>query len=487
MKTRISSLVLLLSAGLTATGAQAAIVASDNAADSVYDSGLTDGLDGGTGTGAWIVTTTGANAASLVGNSRSNGFDDGVAINSPSGPSGRAFGLGASDGDVATATLPLDTALQVGETISFGFDFGFVETGGVAEAALQNADGEDILSISFTGGGNFDVTDGGGATDTGLGFASNGFLVEITLDSATTYTGTIVKLADRTVANISGSLSAPAGGQIIDRVSFSADGLAPTGTGATSTVHFFYFNNIEVDDNTDTPLVVALDEASDVAYDSGFNDGSDGGTGTGAWAIVTGSNSGSFIGDSRANGFSGGAGINTDGESFRLQSSDGDVATATLPFDEAMLVDDTISFGFDFGFVENGGITGATLQNASGEDLVSLTYTGGGALDVNDASGATDTGLGFTSDGFDVTLTLDSATTMSGVVRSLNDGSEAAVSATLLSPAGGQTIEQITFSANNLAPSAGSADPGWHFYFNAIRIERPTPVTSVERWDLFDN
>ncbi|MEQ8819438.1 MAG: hypothetical protein RLY93_04285 [Sumerlaeia bacterium] len=486
MKSSILSLALLSGLGLCAAHSHAGLVASDDAADSAYDSGLSDGLNGGSGFGPWSITT-GANSDSFTTTSLSNGFGAGPGIDAPYN-GGRAWGLSASDADVASAVRPLDSSLQVGHTLRFAFDYGFAETGGVVGIALQNSTGEDLLEIAFTGGGNLDVTDGAGTSNSGLSFSTDGFEAQITLDSATTYSGRIVRLDDHSVATISGTLLAPAGGQDVDQVRFFTDNIAPPGSSGDPG-WFFFFNDLEVDDNISGETVIAADDSSNAAYDSGFSDGLNGGTGFNPWNITTGANANAFLANSIANGFGEGPGVNAPygqpGDAWGLASSDGSNATAARPFAAAMQPGQTIRFGFDYGFVETGAILGARIQNASGEDLILISFSGGGTgMFVTHGTDSTAIGLGYSSDGFEVEITLDTTTTFSGTITRLGNRTSEAISGTLFSPGGGQAIAQVAFFANNVAPSGMSGDQGWFYHFNNLEIV--APASSVGDWALFD-
>lgn len=462
-------------AAISFQAASAAPVVSNNAADAAYNGGFLNGVEGGTGCGAWIISTP-TNSSSFTANSRANGFGGGGGINTPGGSSGRAWGLSSSDGATATATLPFDAPVAVGHSVKFWYDNGFMETGGTARAALQNSSGEDLLYLGFTGGGGFDVVDAGGATSTGLGFTSDGFSVEITLLTASTYSATITKYFDGSSSTVTGTLLSPAGGQAVDRVAFSAIAMAPSGLSGDQG-WFFHFNNVIVDDNAEA--IVASDSAADGGYDGGFFDTTTGGMGLGAWTVALDINAASFTGNSRVNGFSGGRGVNTAGRAWGLSAPVGESASATRTLSTPLEVGGVFSYQMDYGFVEGGGVAKTALQNAAGEDLASVSFTGGGNFDVVDASGATNTGLGFSSSGFGVEFVLTSASTFTATITRLNDNQQAFVSGTLANPPGGQSVERFAFSSTGVAPAAFPSDPGWAFYVNAIQVREGPDAPAV--------
>ena len=79
----------------------------------------------------------------------------------------------------------------------------------------------------------------------------------------------------------------------------------------------------------------ASDKASNSPYEPGntWADGQNGGTGFGAWALTSGTNSGFFMGTSSSNGAMPPSGnIDTAGESWGMFASGGDTASAVRPF-----------------------------------------------------------------------------------------------------------------------------------------------------------
>lgn len=86
---------------------------------------------------------------------------------------------------------------------------------------------------------------------------------------------------------------------------------------------------------------IGVDLANDPAYNSGWLNGTDGGTPAsfGAWSLVTGGvNSGHFIGDSTTlSGGNTGADINTTGESFGMYGHSGETSEAYRDFNGSTL------------------------------------------------------------------------------------------------------------------------------------------------------
>ncbi|MEZ4762494.1 MAG: hypothetical protein R3C26_04595 [Calditrichia bacterium] len=126
--------------------------AADDASDSVYDSGWNNTSNGGTGFGAWVLSTTGA-AGHFRDSSTNNGFGDGNSdgdINT----SGRAWGMYANSGGLSEAIRPFSTALVAGQKFSISMDNGDVQSGSnqTVGFGLQNSSGENLFEFYFRGG-----------------------------------------------------------------------------------------------------------------------------------------------------------------------------------------------------------------------------------------------------------------------------------------------------------------------------------------------
>ena len=131
-----------------------------------------------------------------------------------------------------------------------------------------------------------------------------------------------------------------------------------------------------------------FDDASQPAYDDGWQNGDNGGTpGTfGAWDLTDNNNDGTdifagyFIGDSTA----GGANINSDGVSFGIFANPSDAfATATRTFGTALTIGERFSFDLAVNF--RNGNKGFDLRNDSGNTIFNLNI-GGDTYTVNGSS-----------------------------------------------------------------------------------------------------
>lgn len=156
--------------------------------------------------------------------------------------------------------------------------------------------------------------------------------------------------------------------------------------------------------------VIGADTAAHSAYNGGWTNGSNGGSGFGPWALTpqpNSNNAGFFIGSSANNGDGGGnapppSDIDTSGESWGLYANSGQTGAAVRPLTGALALNQSIRFDYDNGWIDNGGTVGFSFL-AGGEERLGLTFVGGEQnYFVQDASGPVDTGIGFTDEGMQI-------------------------------------------------------------------------------------
>jgi hypothetical protein len=197
--------VALLSTVSASLSAQV-LPASDNAADAAYNSGWTNGSNGGTNFQSWIFSqSNNSNGGFFVGNSNNNGGGTGPGINVAS----EAFGLYANSGVQTTAYRPLIGTLGLGQTLSLDFDNGWIDTGGSAGFYFANASNTARFTFYFSGGDSqYRFVDGSGTHGTGLGFTEGGLRASFTLDTPTSYTFEVSQLASSSSFTHSGTIAA---------------------------------------------------------------------------------------------------------------------------------------------------------------------------------------------------------------------------------------------------------------------------------------
>jgi hypothetical protein len=158
--------------------ANAAIVAFDSAADPVYNSGWSNGQNGGYGLLPWQIFPSGGTF--FVGDSNTNGFFGGPGINS----AGRAWGI---DAPVQGPTYPyfyrgIAATVQVGWVVSWDIDTGHIPPG----AQVQQW-GLGSIFLGLDGAAtNYWFQDTNGRVGTAIPATDGGLHVEYMWTSATT-------------------------------------------------------------------------------------------------------------------------------------------------------------------------------------------------------------------------------------------------------------------------------------------------------------
>ena len=174
----LSAMAALAVAGISQT-THAALVASDNAGNSVYSIGQTfSGLNGGSGFGAWSVTNN--SGGNFVSSDNRSGIMPWFDIYNPGG-------------NQTTATRPLDSVLSSGETLSFDLVLNGLQSNSNASVGFFLADsaGNGLFTFYQQGQSSTEgyVVDAGGTTS-GIGVSYNYQTVDLmafTLTSPTTY------------------------------------------------------------------------------------------------------------------------------------------------------------------------------------------------------------------------------------------------------------------------------------------------------------
>lgn len=175
---------------------QATLIASDDSADGVYDDGWQSGDNGGSGFFGWTLGNTGGNSGHFIFDSTKNGGNVDTNGDGDINAGGRAWGMFANSGETADAFRGF-APLQVGDTLSFAIDNGFIDQGGAVGAALRSLDGDNRFEFLFVGGDNqYRINDGTVGFGTGINFTDQGLSLEFTLTGIDTYDITITTLFD---------------------------------------------------------------------------------------------------------------------------------------------------------------------------------------------------------------------------------------------------------------------------------------------------
>lgn len=220
------TLVLVTIAAAFAASVRASSLASDNASDPVYSGGGNyNGLNGGTGFGAWSVTPTvnTGTQGEFIGSSTNN-FGSGTSGDIDSAGS-KAFGMYDNTNAVSDAIRPFTGGpLTLGQTFMVSLDNGGILTSSSVGIGLQTLGGGTIatnrIEFFFIGGGaNYTIQTGSG-TNSGVGFTGAGLQLAFTLTGADTMDLLIKNSAGSTLTNWTGLALAGLAGTGIDQFRF---------------------------------------------------------------------------------------------------------------------------------------------------------------------------------------------------------------------------------------------------------------------------
>jgi hypothetical protein len=159
--------------------------------------------------------------------------------------------------------------------------------------------------------------------------------------------------------------------------------------------------------------VLAYDDASSPAYNSGWTNSTNGGSGFAPWVLLpqqSGNGGGHFIGTSANNGDGGGQApppgdIDVAGESWGMYANGGTIAEARRAFNGALSVGQHLQFRFDNGWIDTGGSVLIILEGA--EDRLGFRFEGGlQNYELDDNTGSVDTGIPFTDEGMLIDFSL---------------------------------------------------------------------------------
>jgi hypothetical protein len=162
-------------------------LASDSPVNATYSDGWSNGSNGGSGFGAWTLTTSGDSAGHFRATTEATNLSTGLTS---------GFGLWASGGDEATARRSFNTPMSEGGKFTIRIDNNFVESGSSVGVALTDSGDTNRVMFFFVGGeSNYRVTDGTVDRDTGISYTDSGLDLTFELLTSNTYrltTGTNV-------------------------------------------------------------------------------------------------------------------------------------------------------------------------------------------------------------------------------------------------------------------------------------------------------
>ncbi len=208
----------------------------DDASQPAYAGGWFYGDNGGTGFGPWVF------AASGPISSQWNGFYIGSSTNNGGGESpgidvnGDSWGIYANNNNIAAAYRAIATgALQVGQSLSFSMDNGYINSGGpYVGFVLRNGDsttnyvaGARFQFVFFGGQDDYQIYDNSGQQDSGIFFTDTGLQFVFTLVTADTYNLQVIDNNTYVTNTFSGTLSGTPGSGI-NSIAFFNFGAGPS-------------------------------------------------------------------------------------------------------------------------------------------------------------------------------------------------------------------------------------------------------------------
>jgi hypothetical protein len=203
--------------------------------------------------------------------------------------------------------------------------------------------------------------------------------------------------------------------------------------------------------STSRAAIVATDDASQAAYNDGWQVGDNGGSGFQPWSSITRENGsgfgGGFLSISNGNVNIGSGGNNA---AFGVFGNGGGVGVAVRPLATALPIGYTLSLDMDNQGVDTGGTVGFSLQNASGNNLAEYFFVGGQSNYTVNASNVSGTTPSFTAGGMRLSFMLTSANAFTLSIDQLSNGVgvDNTVTGNLLSNAD-QAISRVRlFNAN---------------------------------------
>ena len=203
---------------------------------------------------------------------------------------------------------------------------------------------------------------------------------------------------------------------------------------------------------------VAVDQAS--AYAAWTNGSAQGIGWNGGWSFhVEGTNAGHFL-DGGSSNCSAGA------SAFGLWANSGSTARARRTLAAPMQAGDSLAFLLDNNWIQDGGSTGFSLENAAGESLLTFYFIGGAlAYQLQDGNPEIrDTGVSWTGGGLSVAFALEADD------RYVLDVNGVSFTGTLIAAASGTDVRQ--FQTWNYDCGA---DMERNVYFNSLQLVRPEP------------
>lgn len=203
----------------------------------------------------------------------------------------------------------------------------------------------------------------------------------------------------------------------------------------------------------------AADAGSQAAYNDGWQNGDNGGSGFGPWRFANTSGDGNQNGQFKAES----SAVNIGLPAWGLYANSGNTANARRPLPAALGVGQALRVRMDNGFLNNGAGTGVALQNAASNTLWEFFFNGG---DQNYSISGGSTDIGWTPGGLDIELTMSGPTSWISRITPLGGSTRTNAGNFSALPDMSATL----FRAWNYNAGGGS---DFDFFINGLQVTSP--------------
>lgn len=208
-------------------------------------------------------------------------------------------------------------------------------------------------------------------------------------------------------------------------------------------------------------VVIAFDDASDAAYNTGWANGSNGGYGFGAWSHSA--NGTHSMGDSNTNGTLGGPGINVGGRAWRAEHNPGWQGSVAGRSINSFNIGDALEVDVDFGLSPGSGQGVAVIGAADVCQVQAVSSSS--TLLINNFAGSITTTMPYSDGGFRVRFEWVSSASMDVTLTSFASSLSQTYTVAYAPGAGSHFV---TFQTEN--PVAGQA-----LYASRMAVYSPVP------------
>jgi hypothetical protein len=223
-------------------------------------------------------------------------------------------------------------------------------------------------------------------------------------------------------------------------------------------------------------VLLASDDASQAAYNDGWHQGDNGGSGFAPWSVIGQDNSTGSGGVFMSVG-DGWVDISTGGKAFGVYGNGGGVGHAIRPFASDLTAGMTFAIDMDNQGVDPARTVGFSLRNAAGSNLAEFYFIGGQSNYTVNAANVSGSTPGWTEGGLRLAFTLTDADSFSLTIDEFSNGVgvDHTVVGELLAGGGDQSIDNFRLF---------NADGGPDVYFNNFAVSAIPEASAVAFFGL---